>query len=161
METEIWKDIKGYDGLYQISNLGRVKSFGNVNSNNSKERILKPGIDGVGYLLVILFKDGKAKTFRIHRLVAKTFIPNIENLPQVNHKDEIKTNNCVENLEWCTAKYNINYSKSKRVICVETNVIYESIKEADRQTCISQSSISKCCLKKRKTAGKLHWKFVD
>ena len=101
---ENWKDIEGYQGLYQISDKGRVKSlyFG-------KERILKPGNNGQGYLHVILCKNGKMKYYKVHRLVCQTFIPNPNNLPEVNHKDENKENNSVHNLEWCSSKYNINY----------------------------------------------------
>ena len=87
MIEEIWKDIKYYDGLYQISSMGRVKSLGNGSSNNSKERILKGGKDGSGYLYVNLCKEGKIKNFHIHRLVASAFLENQNNLPQVNHND--------------------------------------------------------------------------
>lgn len=118
MEEE-WRDIAGYEGLYKVSNLGRVKSLGNGNSNNSnncKERILKAGKNSRGYLQVHLCKNGKYKTYKIHRLVAIVFIPNPNNLPQVNHKDENKENNYVENLEWCDRKYNVNYgTRNKRV----------------------------------------------
>ena len=98
---EVWVDIEGYEGLYQISNLGRVWS---VKSNI----YLKGGIIS-NYISVGLYKDRHYKNFHIHRLVAKAFIPNPLNLPQVNHKDEDKFNNRVDNLEWCTAKYNSNY----------------------------------------------------
>ena len=98
---EEWRDIKGYEGLYQISNLGRVHSY-------YKRDILEPKEDK-GYLRVGLYKNGKRKPYSIHRLVAEAFIPNPNNYPQVNHKDEDKSNNRVSNLEWCTAKYNINY----------------------------------------------------
>lgn len=104
---EIWKDIQGYEGLYQVSNLGRVKS---LNYNRSgKERILKYGTNTQGYLNVCLCVNKQRKMFAVHRLVAETFIANINNLPQVNHIDENKHNNCVSNLEWCTSKYNNNY----------------------------------------------------
>lgn len=166
---EIWKDIKGYEGLYQISNLGRVKSLGNGKSR--KEKILKPRKNSAGYLRVMLCKEGKIKDFYIHRLVANTFLSNPNNYTQINHKNEIKTCNYVSNLEWCTAKYNINYGshnesvrkaqKCKKVICIETNVTYESIREASRQTGIHQWSISNCCNGKRNTAGGCHWKFID
>ena len=110
---EIWKDIEGYEGLYQVSNLGRVKSLGRkVKKINGKmnvcEKILKPGI-GNGYKKVSLWKNNSSKMFLIHRLVALAFIPNNENLPIVNHKDENRLNNAVDNLEWCTYEYNNNY----------------------------------------------------
>lgn len=104
---EVWKDIKKYEGLYQVSNLGRVKS---LNYNRSgKERILKYGINTQGYLIVCLCVNKQRKIFAVHRLVAETFIANTNNLPQVNHIDENKYNNCVDNLEWCDSKYNNNY----------------------------------------------------
>ena len=97
---EIWKDIDGYEGLYQVSNLGRVKSF-NYN-RTGKEMNLKPvnTCNGFGYLYVNLNKNGKTRLFYIHRLVAKAFLENPDHKSDVNHKDENKTNNCVENLEW-------------------------------------------------------------
>lgn len=101
---EVFRPVEGYEGLYEVSNLGRVKSL-----KWGKERILKPGMDGCGYLKANLYKEGKIKHFMVHRLVAQAFIPNPEGLPQINHKDEDKTNNRVDNLEWCTAKYNSNY----------------------------------------------------
>ena len=104
---EKWKPVKGFEGLYEISNLGRVKSLGN--DKLRKEKILKPDKTKKGYLLVSLWRNGKQKSFRVHRLVAEAFIPNPEGLPEINHKDEVKTNNCVSNLEFCDRKYNINY----------------------------------------------------
>lgn len=138
---EIWKDIKGYEGLYQISNYGRVKSLGNGNSNNSKERILKPAKLKDGYLYVILSKQGKRKGFKIHRLVAQAFIENPNNYPQVNHKDEDKTNNNVSNLEFCTPKYNINYGTAiqRRV----ENTDYKAIAAKIDYTVISAKRTAK------------------
>lgn len=113
---ENWRDIKGYEGMYQVSNYGRIKSL-NYN-HTKKEKILKGIIDENGYLKVGLSKGGKLDCKRIHRLVAEAFLENPNNLPQVNHKDECKTNNHVENLEWCDAKHNINYgSRNKK--CAE------------------------------------------
>lgn len=114
LNSEVWKDIQGYEGLYQVSNLGRVKHLPyEYMINNTKiikkEHILKPHKNNCGYMLVSLFKSRKNRQFFLHRLVAKAFIPNTNNLPEVNHKDEDKTNNRLSNLEWCTRKYNINY----------------------------------------------------
>lgn len=104
---EIWKPIDGFEGLYEVSNLGKVKSLGNDKSR--KEKFLKPAKNRDGYLLVTLCRNGKHKMFQVHRLVATMFIPNPEGFEQVNHIDEVKTNNCVSNLEWCNAKYNSNF----------------------------------------------------
>lgn len=107
IEGEIWRNISNYEGLYQISNFGRVKSLGN--DKLRKEKILKQTKNKKGYLRVIFCKKGIIKAFQVHRLVANTFIPNPNNFHCVNHKDENKENNCVENLEWCTYQYNLNY----------------------------------------------------
>ena len=111
---EVWKDIPGYEGYYQVSNLGRVKSiprkvYCNGGFHISKERILKQDKNKSGYWRTHLLKDGIAKTPLVHRLVALAFIPNPNNYPDINHKDENPANNCVNNLEWCTEKYNMNY----------------------------------------------------
>ena len=112
MQKEIWKDIEGYEGEYQISNYGNVKSLNYLRTG--KERILKPGKNRGGYYYVQLYKN-KAKNHYIHRLVAQAFIKNPRNLPQVNHKDENKSNNRVDNLEWCMPIYNANYgTRNKR-----------------------------------------------
>ena len=175
---EIWKEIVGYDGLYQISNLGRVKSLGN--NKTKKEKILKSSVDGDGYLFVKLYKNRKFKSFIVHRLVAEAFIQNPNNLPQVNHKDENKQNNCVQNLEWCTVKYNVNYgTRNKRVAEKSTNgklskpvlqidkttneVIAEfpSTNEVERQLGFANTHISKCCKNKphHNTAYGYKWKY--
>jgi len=114
---EVWKDIVGYENVYQVSTLGRVRSCGrrvfsgvgaNYKTHKVNSKILSPS--GRKYLGVILCKDGKTKRFNIHRLVAEAFIPNPDNLPCVNHKDENSFNNCAENLEWCSYKYNNEYN---------------------------------------------------
>ena len=101
---EHWKDIKGYEGLYQVSNLGRVKSF-------YKNKVLKPRIKENDYLIVSLYKENKDKKFYIHRLVAETFIDNPNKKEQVNHKDFNKSNNIVENLEWVSKIENLKHFK--------------------------------------------------
>lgn len=182
---EIFVDIKGYEGLYQISNLGRVKSLerqviGKYNSIRTlKEFIMKPNIIKKGYLRIHLCKNGKMKHFLIHQLVASHFIPNPNNFKCVNHKDECKTNNCVENLEWCDIEYNNNYgtrnerlsvsftnnpNKSKQIIQLdkEYNIIneYPSINEAERNG-FSHSKIIDCCRGKRKTHKGFIWKYKN
>lgn len=109
-EIEKWKDIKGYEGLYQISNLGNVKSLKKKAGKSTRsERLIKTHFDKDGYVYATLCKNNKTHLATIHRLIAEAFIPNPNNLPQINHKDEDKTNNSIDNLEWCTCKYNINY----------------------------------------------------
>ena len=111
---EIWKDIDGYEN-YQISNLGRVKSkrYWLYNRYVYKDKILKPSKTKAGYLQVILCKDGKTKNFFVHKLVANHFLKNDNNYKEINHKDENKENNNVDNLEWCNHKYNMNYGNIK------------------------------------------------
>lgn len=151
---EEWRDIEGYENLYQISNKGQVKSLGN-GQTNSKERILKTRKNKRGYIQVNFSKDGKRKMFYVHRLVAEAFIPNPENKPIINHKSEIKTQNNVENLEWVSYKENSNYGtgkfrtaskNSKPVQCLdlETNktTYYASHKEAEIKMNIGYGTIS-------------------
>ena len=154
---EIWKDVKGYEGLYQVSNLGGIKSLGN--SQNRKEKLLRTSIRN-GYCTTYLYKNNKKKSFLCHRLVAEAFIPNPDNLPQVNHKDENKLNNCVENLEWCTAKYNVNYSSAKPILCVETGIVYHSLTEVSEKDNIQLALLSRVCNKDNYRAGGFHWKSL-
>lgn len=138
---ELWKDIRGYEGLYQVSNFGRVR--------NNKLRILKPSIrNNDGRYVINLRKDGKTKMHRVHRLVAEAFIPNPDNLPQINHKDENPGNNFVfvnpdgsvdfekSNLEWCDAKYNNNYGTHKQRVSASNKnhpVLSKPVKQIDKQ----------------------------
>ena len=160
---EEWKPIEGYEGLYEVSNMGRVKSLNY--RHTGKERILKGGDDGYGYLCVNLCKDGKANKGKIHRLVAQAFLENPQNLPEVNHKNEDKTDNRVENLEWCTKQYNIEYSQAKAVIGINkvSGLILEfpSQMEASRQTGTNQGHIWGCCNGRRKSAGGFLWFYAD
>lgn len=116
MESEIWKDITGYEGKYQVSNLGRIKSLplrdGEGWYKRPFEKILTPVRDGELYYRVHLRRNGTNKRISVHRLVAEAFIPNPNGYKYVNHKDEDKTNNRADNLEWCSAKYNTNYGTS-------------------------------------------------
>jgi len=115
-DKQVWKDIKNYEGLYEVSNYGNVRSL-----KYGKIKYLKPADDGNGYYFVNLSKNGIVKNFKIHRLVANAFIPNPNNLPQINHKDEDKTNNKANNLEWCNNQYNTRYSNSKQVMGISEN----------------------------------------
>lgn len=114
--------------------------------------MLKPNLRNNGYHYVVLYKNTKRAFKTIHRLVAETFIPNPYNLPQVNHKDENKTNNCVDNLEWCDNKYNINYSIAKTVQCIETGVLYDSLTIASKINNIDLGLLSRVCGKNNYTA---------
>lgn len=131
---EIWKDIKGYEGLYQISNYGNVKSLERVIEDNKgsyikKEKILTPTINNRGYYHIGLRNNSKTKYYYVHRLVAEAFIPNPNNYPIINHKDEDKTNNKVDNLEWCTPKYNANYGTAiqRRITTTDYSTIWKQI----------------------------------
>lgn len=182
---EEYRDIAGYEGLYQVSNYGNIKRLGN--NKTKKEKILKQKIDG-GYLRVGLSKNNKQKYYLVHRLVAQAFIPNPDGKEQVNHINGIKSDNNVSNLEWVTCSENMihafrtglhsidsfqlecarehsNKTKSKQVICITTGIFYESVREAERQTGVASSSISNCCRGKIKYAGKLNgkkliWEYI-
>ena len=176
MNKEIWKDIPNYEGLYQVSNLGNVRSLNHYASNGIKDIIYKGKILNQNkhykndYMSVILSNNGKYKRFLVHRLVASAFIPNNDNLPCINHKDENKTNNKVENLEWCTHKYNNNYGKNTKKLCkfviqydLDNNFIkeYYSANEASRQTGINTSNICKCCRGERKKTKGFIFKYKE
>ena len=189
---EQWKDIPGWEDLYQASNLGRVRSkdrmmyvnvFGKTPCRRLKKgRVLKQAIHNPGRhpeYLVSLSRDGKKITPYVHRLIALTFIPNPQNLPEVNHKDENSLNNCVWNLEWCTRDYNLNYSthnirvalsnrfnnRCKPVLQYNSDMVlireYHSTHEASRITGIKQSQIWACVSGKSKTAHGYVWRYKE
>lgn len=158
--TEVWKDIKGYEGLYQVSNIGRVKSL-----LNDREIILKGG-NSSGYRTVGL----NGKTYFVHRLVGENFIPNPDNLPQINHRNELKSDNNVSNLEWCTACYNANYgsrnqklSKPVYQIDLESGQVlfyWSSASDVQRKLGYSASCISRCC-KSNATWYGFRWEYAN
>lgn len=115
MILEIWRDVPGYEGLYMVSNTGKVMSFQRIGlfGKNNEGRLLKQRTDAFGYKFVFLSKNGKKKRGSVHRLVAMAFIPNPENLPQVNHKDEVRDHNDINNLEWCSILYNNRYGNRR------------------------------------------------
>ena len=167
--NEIWKDIKGYEGLYQVSNMGRIKSFNYRNSGKTK--ILKGAHNNYGYISVYLCKNKVQKRELIHRLVLSTFCPvsGMDKL-DVNHKDEVRDNNVVGNLEWCTKKYNNNYgnhaknmskAKSIPVICLTTGEEFKSITDASCFYNISKQSLSMHLRGKTKSCAKMIWKYKN
>ena len=179
MKNEEWRDVVGYEGRYQVSSMGRVKSLERKvrhwrgGERIQKERILKPSNDRRGYLLVSLCDGEKRKTFSVHRLVCQAFHENPDNKPQVNHINEIKTDNRACNLEWCTCKQNVNHgtrtersakSRSKPVgqytLDGELVKIWPSPCEAGKQIGLSDSHVSKVANGKLKTAYGYIWKYV-
>lgn len=188
---EIWKPIPidGYEDIYEVSNLGRVRSIDRyVNCNNGvrfcKGHILKPAINNWGYQHITLCKQQKLHTFRLCRIVAKAFVPNPDNLPCINHKDECKTNDVYTNLEWVSYETNNNYgtrnerigdkqkgiykpsckshneASKKTVMCVETGEVFQSLSEIQRTKGYCIQNISAACRGKIKTAYGKRWKFV-
>lgn len=166
---QIWKDIKDYEGLYQISNDGQVKSL-------IKNKILKPYIHKDGYLVVRLYLNKQQKHFFVHRLVAQAFIPNINNLPIINHLDCNPQNNNVENLEWCTQSQNVQYAyfknrvnksllnkhRERKIVAIKDNkeVVYNSITEACKELKINKSSICDVCKGKYKSTHGYVFKYI-
>ena len=180
---EEWRPIAGYEGLYAVSNMGRIKSLPRDTGNQYRERetILKLRSYKTGYRYVNLYKDHKMKSATVHRLVTIAFIPNPDNLPCVNHKAENKGNNCVWNLEWCSKKYNniygsrikaiankltgrTNTKSSKTVLQYDRqgNLIqkWPSTAEIQRQLGIPSAHISMCCHNKIKTARGYVWRYL-
>ena len=180
---EVWKDIPGYEGLYQVSNLGRVKSLERRRENNGgltkvPEKILHQSENGSGYFKVMLCKNSKVKTFFVHRLVAQGFVENTDCKRTVNHINGDKSNNKAENLEWCTYAENNahavevglnrmsarNNKASKPVAQYDKDMnfikAYPSIKEAERQTGIINQKIVPCCQGKYKTGGGYIWQYI-
>lgn len=162
---EIWKDIPNYEGLYQISNLGNVKSLHRIANNNHiiHEKILKPQKNYNGYLIVNLYKNNKMKAKLIHRLVGKTFIDNPNNYNYINHIDKNKSNNNINNLEWCTQSYNVIYSKGRKINQYDKNnnfiKTWNSIADIKRALNIDSSLIVRCCKEIKKSAGGFKWKY--
>lgn len=171
---EEWKDIPNCKG-YQASNNGKVKSISRVVWNGKgyytiPEKILKPTIHKQGYEYLNLCINGKTKRVFVHRLVAETFIDNSNNYPIINHKDENKQNNNVDNLEWCTYEYNNNYGthkgiNKKKIIQLDKSdneiKIWNSIQEASEYLSIPRNNIYCVLCRKRKSAGGYRWKYKD
>lgn len=174
---EIWKPIplEEYVGFYEISSLGRVRSVDRLLNCNGgvrlyKGQILKPAVTNCGYNQITLCKNQKLHTFRLCRLVAKAFVPNPNNFPCVNHKDECKTNDVYTNLEWVDYKTNNNYGSRnerignkqsrKRVRCIETGEEFPSLSSIQRTLGYSHNDISMVCRGLHQTAYGHHWEFI-
>ena len=182
---EEWRDIEGYEGLYQVSNEGRVKSLersyternGRKATHTLKERILRPSKNSKKYCSVMLSKNGSEKRYLVHRLVAQAFVPNPNDYPAVNHKDENPKNNKVENLEWCTYEYNSNYgTRNERISIILINredlskrvyqwtldgklvKIWKSTNECGRNG-FCQNLVAACCRGERKTHKGHKWSY--
>jgi hypothetical protein len=167
LPNEVWNSVEGYEE-YQVSTMGNVKSF-----YNGKEKILKPRKDKNGYLVVNLWKNGKGKTYKVHRLVAEAFLPNPDNKPQINHLSEFeKANNHYSNLSWVTPKENTNWgTRTERMAKTRSKPVYQytldgqfikewpSVQEVERQLGYSKGNICQCCLGKLKTAYGYIWQY--
>lgn len=182
MENEEWRDIAGFEGVYQVSNLGRVKRI-KAERRTRGGYILKNIRQKIGYSSVNLSRSGKSAMYYIHRLVAEAFMPNPENKPEIDHIDGSRDNNKVDNLRWCTRKENQNFpiakkrhgiattktltgrngissNSAKAIICIETGVLYWGALEANRVTGISHGCISAVVRGEWKTAGGYHWRLA-
>ena len=179
--NEIWKPVVGYEGLYECSNMGRVKSVDRYvphiyegEYQFIKGRIRKTKLNNGGYEMLSLFRDGKEKTCLVHRIIAEAFLPNPYNLPEVDHKDECKTNNFVENLEWCDREYNLYYG-TRRQRQAEKEMVpviqytkdgmlikkWDSMQSVMDYLGINRGNISNCCSGRCKSVGGYKWKYYD
>lgn len=184
--VETWKDVKGYEGIYQVSDLGNVRSLDRFITNTNgvgfrkiKGVCLKLTTNNSGYKCITLHKKGIIKTVTVHRLMALHFIPNPDNLTDINHKDENKSNNTISNLEWVSHEYNMNYGERNKkaskklkgtrtfgdagnatqVICIDTGKVFDSITRASLLCNCNASGISQCCRKISKTCGSYRWMY--
>ena len=174
---EVWKDIPGYEGLYQASNLGRIKSLPKRKGKGAGyikgEEVLTASVEAYGYARVVLRKEGIRKKYQVHRLVAEAFIPNPERKQQVNHKNCNKADNRVENLEWCNSSENMAHAFKNGLVNLPTRKVeqydlhgkfikaFVSIAEAEKETNVRRGNIWSCCTGKRVKAGGYIWKYKE
>lgn len=188
---EIWKDIPDYEGFYEASSLGHIRSKDRKLGNRTYlGKIIKPQDNGHGYYHITLAVHKKHTQFYVHRLIAMTFLPNPNKLPEVNHKDENPANNCVDNLEWCTSKYNSNYgnhgkhvsegskkSNRKHLACIKNGMrtakpvaqmtldgtvikVWPSMGQAAKQGIFNRCNIRECCIGNNYQHKGFRWKFI-
>ena len=164
MNNEKWRPVVGYEGLYEVSDCGRVKSL-------RRGIIMKLQKNQDGYPTVGLSRDGKFQVKTVHRLVALAFLDNPNNYPEVNHIDEVKQNNCVKNLEWCTHKHNLTCGTvlqrneesnlRRRFVCVETGKVYKSQRRCAEEFGVCRVQITQVLSGRRKSAKGFHFEFID
>lgn len=177
--NERWRWVDGYEGLYMVSDRGRVMSVPKRAAKSNgymvgyEGKLLQPAKNKKGYLIVGLSRDGELRTKAIHRLVAEAFLQNNDDYPCVNHMDEDKTNNHAENLEWCTFEYNNNYgTRNERISAATSRAVqmildgkvvaeYPSARKAHEATGVTPSHVSECCNGKRKTANGFEWSYKE
>lgn len=178
--TEVWKDVVGYEGYYQVSNFGRIRSVDRyVDDSRNGKRLLRGGIRKAtagknGYLSARFCMNNKPKMIMLHRVVASAFIPNPDNLPEVNHKDEDITNNCVDNLEWCTSKYNANYgTRNKKLSMLHKKAVnqldlggnlikrWDSGREASKHFGIDPTGIMRVCKGRKESYKGYKWEYAQ
>lgn len=175
--AEVWRDVPGYEGLYQVNAAGQVWSRPRLSAGVKRPayticgRLLKPWRNSAGYLCVTLCKDGRKSKWLMHRLVASAFIPNPENHPIVNHINGDKADNRVGNLEWCSDEYNAWHNAhtlkhestlaKRAVVCLDDGKVYDSAAEAARATGGHNQNIVKCCQGKRSQANGLRWAYAE
>ena len=176
---EVWRDVRGYEGLYQVSTFGRVRSldrtihgvrYGQAWSSTRKGREMCPNTDKDGYKTIKLCSEGRVSRWRVHRLVALAFIPNPEDKPQINHINGHKADNRVENLEWATNSENTLHkfkvlkcraSRVKETVCLDTMKVYPTATAAARECGVDISHVVACCRGRRSHAGGYRFQYKE